>query len=660
MSANAVGLLLDGAIQTQVLGNVISGNINDGLQIINQDTVASLASSETVETTLTGNGGGDTVSGNAIGTNFEGDLNLGNGGDGILLADGGGDLIGPNPVGRQGGNIIGDNDGDGINITSDSGYGQTAGDQIVGNSIGIDLTTDPYFENTGSLGNSGNGIALLDTVSGVIIGGSTSNPGSNASTVANTIAGNGGDGVLVGSTAAGNTIRQNTIDDNAYLAIDLNAAINGSTDDAGDGVTNNQASGTDTNNPTAVIGGNDLLNHPIISSANTLGVSGTYTGAPNTTVVLDFYDSPSAAEEGDGEGHTYVGSDTVTVGPDGVVGFSANEMLTQYAYVSATATDPATGNTSEFSEAAMVQAGPTLGTLAVADASVQDGTSGTSNLVFTVTLSAASTFATTVGYATSDGTATGGADYTSTTGTLTIGAGLTTGTITVPVAGEDIYQASKTLTLTLSNPTNATIATNTATGTIVYTAPEPTLSIANAYDFASTSAATQMVMTVTLSGPSGYTTTVPYSTTDGTGRGRHRLHRRQRHAHVLAGRDDADDYRPGRGPARVWAKQNVPAGSGRRHQRHRRPVIRHGPDLQRRPPPHRQHRKCIGNRCHNRRHDHGIYRDAVGQNAAAGLFPGLVRRRHGGEWRRLQLYSGNGDDSRRRHQRHHRREHHRP
>ena len=110
----------------------------------------------------------------------------------------------------------------------------------------------------------------------------------------------------------------------------------------------------------------------------------------------------------------------------------------------------------------------TTPSLSIASASVVEGNSGTTNLNFTVTLSAASTSAVTVAYATTGGTATSGVDYTATSGTLTIAAGQTTGTITVPVIGDTIYEANETFTLTLSNPTNATVSTTagTATGTI--------------------------------------------------------------------------------------------------------------------------------------------------------------------------------------------------
>ncbi|MHC4562515.1 MAG: Calx-beta domain-containing protein, partial [Planctomycetota bacterium] len=89
------------------------------------------------------------------------------------------------------------------------------------------------------------------------------------------------------------------------------------------------------------------------------------------------------------------------------------------------------------------------------------------NAVFTVSLSASSSFDTTVDYSTSDGTAAAGLDYTATSGTLTISAGDTTATITVPVLDDLVYEGSRTFSVDLSNPTGATIADNQGVGMIV-------------------------------------------------------------------------------------------------------------------------------------------------------------------------------------------------
>ena len=103
--------------------------------------------------------------------------------------------------------------------------------------------------------------------------------------------------------------------------------------------------------------------------------------------------------------------------------------------------------------------------LSVADAAAAEG----SDVSFTVTLSAASGKSVTVRYDTSrpGGTTAEAADFTAQTNrTLTIPAGTTTGTIAVPTANDTIDEADETFRLTLSSPTNATLADATATGTI--------------------------------------------------------------------------------------------------------------------------------------------------------------------------------------------------
>lgn len=107
-----------------------------------------------------------------------------------------------------------------------------------------------------------------------------------------------------------------------------------------------------------------------------------------------------------------------------------------------------------------------LPSLSINDVTVVEGNSGTTNAVFTVTLSAASGQTVSVNYATADGTAIQPADYTSASGTLTFTPGQTTRTITVPVAGETVPEANETYFVNLSGAVNATIADNQGLGTI--------------------------------------------------------------------------------------------------------------------------------------------------------------------------------------------------
>ncbi len=72
----------------------------------------------------------------------------------------------------------------------------------------------------------------------------------------------------------------------------------------------------------------------------------------------------------------------------------------------------------------------------------------------TVTLGAASGVTVTVDYATSDGTAVAGSDYTTATSTLTFSPGVTSQTFTVPITDDTEIEEDETVNLVLSNPAN--------------------------------------------------------------------------------------------------------------------------------------------------------------------------------------------------------------
>ena len=86
---------------------------------------------------------------------------------------------------------------------------------------------------------------------------------------------------------------------------------------------------------------------------------------------------------------------------------------------------------------------------------------------FYIDLDAAATKAVTVSYATVDGTAKAGVDYTATSGTITIAAGQTEVYVDVPVLGDSLRQADQTFYFQLSNPVNSVLGASKGTGTIV-------------------------------------------------------------------------------------------------------------------------------------------------------------------------------------------------
>lgn len=83
-----------------------------------------------------------------------------------------------------------------------------------------------------------------------------------------------------------------------------------------------------------------------------------------------------------------------------------------------------------------------------------------------VTLSNASSKPVSVQYATADGTAKAGSDYSAISGTLTFQPGQTTLIATVPVFADVVVESDETFFVNLTNPTGATIVDSQAVGTI--------------------------------------------------------------------------------------------------------------------------------------------------------------------------------------------------
>jgi len=91
------------------------------------------------------------------------------------------------------------------------------------------------------------------------------------------------------------------------------------------------------------------------------------------------------------------------------------------------------------------------------------------SVILTVQRTGDTNGAVSVDYASANGTAIAGSDYTATNGTLTFAAGETNQTLAVPILNDGIVEPAvyETFTVTLSNPTNAVLGTRTvATGRI--------------------------------------------------------------------------------------------------------------------------------------------------------------------------------------------------
>jgi|694.fasta_scaffold10675_14 Ca2+-binding RTX toxin-like protein len=161
------------------------------------------------------------------------------------------------------------------------------------------------------------------------------------------------------------------------------------------------------------------------------------------------------------------------------------------------------------------QPAPNL-SLSINDVTLTEGNSGTKNATFTVTLSGETFQPVTVNYATANGTATAGSDYTATTGTLifNVNPGETSKQITVSVLGDSLFEANETFFVNLSNATNASIADAQAQGTITnddVTLPSITLAVSPTS--VSEDGTTNLIYTFTRTGSTTNALTVNYGIT---------------------------------------------------------------------------------------------------------------------------------------------------
>ncbi len=222
------GIVLSGSSYNQIGGttslaaNTIARNAFEGIQLVGASTY-------------------NTIQGNFIGTNASGTSGLGNQRYGVYLSSGAtNNTLGGTTTGA--GNIISGNTNYGVLVEANN-------NTIQGNTIGRNPA------NSASLPNSV-GI-YVNNVSNTLIGGNTAG-------AANIIAGNTNQGVVIaGTSAANNTLLQNSIFSNGGLGIDLAADAAVQANDAGDSDT----------------GANSLQNFPVISAAVSSPTGTTITAA---------------------------------------------------------------------------------------------------------------------------------------------------------------------------------------------------------------------------------------------------------------------------------------------------------------------------------------------------------------------------------------------
>jgi hypothetical protein len=249
---------------------------------------------------------------------------------------------------------------------------------------------------------------------------------------------------------------------NETFYVNLSDPVNATISDA-------QGLGTITNDdaaPTLAI--NDVTLAEGNSGTTVFTFTVTKTGATEQTVSVNYATADNTAlQPGDyatASGTlTFLPADTTKTFAVNVVGDTLNETNeTFYANLSgaviATISDAQGVGTISNDDAAP--------TLSINDVTVAEGNSGTTVFTFTVTKSGSTTQTVTVNYATANGTATAGSDYTAASGTLTFLSGDTTKTITVNVSGDTTVEGNETFLVNLSNATVATISDSQGVGTI--------------------------------------------------------------------------------------------------------------------------------------------------------------------------------------------------
>jgi YD repeat-containing protein len=138
------------------------------------------------------------------------------------------------------------------------------------------------------------------------------------------------------------------------------------------------------------------------------------------------------------------------------------------------------------------------------------------NLIFTVTKAGATTSSFSVNYATANGTAAAGSDFTAASGTLTFTTAETSKTISVATTNDSSVESAETVLLNLSGATGgATITRAQGSGTVNDndTYPPPSFAISSA---AAVTEGGTLVYTVTKTSPVSFAYSVNYATANGS------------------------------------------------------------------------------------------------------------------------------------------------
>jgi uncharacterized repeat protein (TIGR01451 family) len=235
---------------------------------------------------------------------------------------------------------------------------------------------------------------------------------------------------------------------------------------------------TKTDSPDPVEAGNNLTYSVTVNNNGPEAATGVQVTDPLPAGV-DFVSA--TPDQGSCTGTTTVACNLGTIANSGsahvtiVVKPTGAGSLSNTATVSSASSDANQSNNSS-TATTTVNPGGAVGTIndddpppsmSIADVSVTEGNSGTTNATFNVSLSAASGKTVTVDYATANSSATQPSDYKSTSGALTFAPGQTAKTVDVAVVGDTDIEPDESYNVNLSGPSNASLGDGAGLGTIV-------------------------------------------------------------------------------------------------------------------------------------------------------------------------------------------------
>jgi hypothetical protein len=412
-------------------GNVISGNVGDGVVVTGDATLAgNVVGLSGAASAARGNGGNGVAIQNAGVVSISTDTIAANGANGILL-DGpptAATAVSSATIGRNDAGLAFGNTGDGIRVAN----GATA-------TIGTTSAGGPRIADSGGWGiNVDNGSAVVErsviglqsagnALGGIRVGANStqSRIGASSSAGSNVIRDNLGPGIRVEST--GNEVAVNQIFPNTGIGLDSApfGALNPSSE------------------------------RPAITDALSAGSRTAVVGSTpgSGQVHLRIFDTPSGCEAGRGE--QFIGEATVPAGPFYVVLNHAVQVGASGLTVTATAN----ATTTEFSDC---RAPRSVGLLAFAAPGDTAEEAGVASIA--INRSGSSQGPVDVHVVTAGGTATPGADYTPVDTNVHFSDGQSSATVDVPLLDDALVEARETIVVKLSDPVNAVLAsTSTAT-----------------------------------------------------------------------------------------------------------------------------------------------------------------------------------------------------